>query len=167
VIATKEEVLVKSIIATFAFLALLVASGCTQRKPSDSQAREILVRSSGFFTMVGAKMVDFRKLNGVPMERHVKMYEYDFLAAFELPAGIAWAGRGAGFALNSTQGHGLPKGTLAVKRGLITFQLSDNGWVGPLHVDAAEYAYCAPPSEPTDCYAKLGWDKPNSMNVLR
>jgi hypothetical protein len=114
VIATKGQVLVKSIIATFAFLALLVAFGCDQAKPSDSQAREILVRSSGFFTSAGAKMVDFRKLNGVSMERHVKMYEYDFLAAFELPSGIGWVNRGVGFVRDGTQGHGLPQGTLAV-----------------------------------------------------
>jgi hypothetical protein len=165
--ATEKEFLMKSIIAAFAFLALIAASGCSQATPSDSQAREILMRSSGFFTMVGAKMVDFRKLNGVPMERRVKMYEYDFLSAFELPPGIAWVNRASGFVLNSTQGHGLPKGTLAIKRGLITFQLSEKGWIGPVHVDAAEYSYCTPPSEPSDCYAKLGWDKPDSMRVTR
>ena len=162
-------------------LLLLVPSmvfvvACGSSRPSDSQARKVVETHFRTLTQLGAKITDFRKLNGESKELEgQKIYTYRFLAAAELPAGIAWlnttgsmvayANRG-GFVRDIGQKGSmwigqftpLPKGTTAISRGTITFRMTEKGWLSSDLPDTVDDGYCTDKG-PADCYEKLGWNK--------
>jgi hypothetical protein len=71
--------------------ALAFVNGCGASRPPDSQARKVVEVNFQHLTQLGAKITDFRKLNAESGEQEgQKIYIYHFLAAAELPAGIAW-----------------------------------------------------------------------------
>lgn len=157
------------------FLCVVFTMGCGSSKPSDGQARKVVESRLQPLTQMGAKITDFRKLNAESRELEgQKVYLYHYLAAADLPAGVAWqstAGSmialasGGGFVKDSGQkgsiwvGHftSLPKGTTAVSKGTITFRLTEKGWLSANVPDNAAVAYCTDKG-PADCYHKLGWD---------
>jgi hypothetical protein len=158
-----RHVLAKSVIVLLSFSSLAFLAGCSSSRPSDSQARKVVEDTCEGLVKRGAKFVDFRKQNAESREEDgQKIYEYYFLAAFELPAGYAWDG---GNIANDVRGvphfsdyTPLPKGALFVSKGRIAFRLTEKGWLHSGVVDSATYAYCTDLG-PKDCYQKLGWNK--------
>jgi hypothetical protein len=156
--------------------ALVFVAGCGASRPSDSQARKVVEAHFQYLVQLGAKITDFRKLNAESKVREgQRIYIYTFLAAAELPAGIAWQDTsGSMIAMTNRGGFvkdahqrgsiwvgkftSLPKGTTAVKRGTITFRETEKGWLSAGMPDSVDDGYCTDKG-PTDCYAKLGWNK--------
>jgi hypothetical protein len=160
---TMSTVKTSSVAGLLLVTCALVA--CSSR-PSDGEARKIVEGSWGSMSSVGGKMTDFRKKNGELMEINgQKVYQYEFLAAAELPAGTAWQQDFMGgykfvkYDPASQRGSmtPLPKGTTAVRSGVITFRQTDNGWVSayPGKPDDATNSYCTD-LKPDACYEKLG-----------
>jgi len=79
-------------ILLFSLLSISVfVAGCGASRPSDNQARKVVETRFQLLTQSGARIIDFRKLNAESKELEgQKIYIYHFLAAAELPAGIAW-----------------------------------------------------------------------------
>jgi len=140
--------------------------------PSDDQARHVAETSLASLKDLGAKIIDFRKLNGESLEREgQKIYIYHYLAAAELPAGVAWVSGGLlsmgrrGFIRDPGQSTvyietvSLPQGTTAIQQGQITFRLTKRGWLSPDLPDVAEMGYCTQ-LKPEACYKDRGFDKP-------
>jgi len=150
--------------------------GCGASRPSDSQARRVVEAHFQYLTQLGARITDFRKLNAESkVLEGQKIYIYSFLAAAELPAGIAWHDTSGsmiamtvrgGFVKDTHQKGSmwvgrfatLPKGTTAVARGTITFRATEKGWLSSGLPDTVDDGYCKD-KRPTDCYTKLGWNK--------
>ncbi len=161
----------RKLISRFLFICLFMATSCGPSVPSESQARQIAEGPSGQLTQLGAKMIDFRKLNGVSQEvLGQKIYEYDFLAAFELPAGLAWVKQtalgGGGFVKDPGPGwewgvQSIPRGSIAVEKGKISFRLTEKGWVSDDHPDDLRSGYCTGATSPQACYASTGFNTVN------
>jgi len=162
-------------ILLFSLLSISVfVAGCGASRPSDNQARKVVETHFQLLTQSGAKMIDFRKLNAESKELEgQRIYIYHFLAGAELPAGIAWHDTSGSMVALTVRGGfvqdthqkgsmwigkftSLPKGTTAVSRGTITFRETEKGWISStLSVDDG---YCTDKG-PTDCYARLGWNR--------
>jgi len=148
------------------FVCLLTTAGCSST-PSDSQARKIVQTSSAALIEMGAKMVKFEKHNAVSKEvEGQKFYDLEYLAAFKLPSGIAWATNtglaaiyapGGGFVkdpgVSETYGAGagtkytsLPEGTIAAERGTIHFRLTEKGWISGDSLENVQLGYCTGPT---------------------
>jgi len=170
------------------FQALIVASsvailfcGCGASRPSDAQAHEIVENLFSDIKKLGAgPLTDFTKSNGESLERFgQKVYVYHFMAATKLPEGVSWFKGGSnptnGISVNEgkfveddyfdtrlgtvfTQKDKLPVGTTAVRRGQITFRLTEKGWIAPGGAENVETGYCTQ-LEPSNCYKELGYDK--------
>jgi hypothetical protein len=165
---TRKAILLVSL-AVSAFVA-----SCGASKPSDNQARKVVEAHFQFLSQLGAKTTDCRKLNAESKELEgQKIYIYHFLAAAELPAGIAWHDTSGSMVALTVRGGfvkdthqkgsmwigkftSLPKGTTAVSRGTITFRETENGWLTSSL--SADDGYCTDKG-PKDCYASLGWNK--------
>ncbi len=112
-------------------------------------------------------MIDLRKLNGVSREIFgEKVYEYDFLAAFELPDGVGWVNNGSrGFAKYDPAfayaEQKIPAGSIAVEEGKVSFKLTEKGWVPTGGPQDTRYSYCTGATSPTACYTSSGLDKLN------
>ena len=152
-------------------VSLFLVSTACQSKPSDTQAREVLAEKYKFLTDLGAKVVDFQKLNGEVKTLGETTYVYTFLCAVELPSGIAWERHpllpsGGGFVKDpGVKRIGpfntytpLPKGTVGVRKGTINFRSTERGWIAG-DVDWVE-GYCTD-LKAQDCYKKLGLNKIN------
>jgi hypothetical protein len=161
-------------------------TGCKSASdPSSDQARKVVETSYQGLIQAGAKIIDFRKLNGeAKVIEGQKTYVYHFLVAFELPAGIGWQtnsiqdsilGSSGGFvkdpgpaaraAMTESPGNfnqidPLPAGTTGVGKGTITFRETERGWTDDMP-DTRDNGYCPPKTAPQVCYQKLGWDKLN------
>lgn len=169
--AVKSE-LMTTISLLIPILVVLSLAACGASIPSDEQARQVVDESFADLKALGATVIDFRKLNGESLERGgQKLYVYHFLAAAELPGGVAWmkAGLGGGFIKDPGKysvylhAESLPAGTIAVRRGRITFRLTEKGWLSAdLPVTAAaDNGYCTKLTKPEACYKELKWDKPS------
>lgn len=161
----------KSLGITITAVSALLLCACGASKPSDKQAREIAEHAFADVQRLGAgPLTDFRKANGEALEvSGQKIYRYHFLAATTLPEGIAWVKGGilglGQYKFIRDDGRGLyvqkellPAGTTAVRRGVIEFRQTEQGWVsesGPQHVDTG---YCID-QKPDACYQQLGYDK--------
>jgi hypothetical protein len=155
-------------LAILALAGLVGLTGCgSPSGPSSGQARKVLETA-----YPGAKIIDFRKLNGeAKVIDGQPSYVYHLLAAFELPAGLGWrhdmVGLQGGFVLNGPgQAHAygaqvdpIPAGATGVDKGTITFRETEQGWTNDSPV--GEEGYCPPKTPPQVCYKKLGWDKLN------
>lgn len=153
-------------------LAALLLAACGVSVPSDDQARQVVEKSFADLKALGAKVTDVRKLNGESLEQAgQKLYVYHFLAAAELPGGVAWvkgglmAFGGGGFIKDPGRSNvwmqtvSLPAGTTAVRRGKITFRQTEKGWLSADLPDTADSGYCTQ-LKPDACYRELKWDKP-------
>ncbi len=124
----------------------------------------------------GAKPIYFTKLNAVRKEIEGQpIYEYSFLAAYEMPSGYAWQkgglGGGEGFIKDPGVSTGpwgihyysIAKGSTAVQRGKITFRLTEKGWMSSDLPDHSDVGYCNGKDDivPEVCLKNLGWDNPN------
>jgi hypothetical protein len=161
--------------------AIAICAACNSSSvPSDRQAREVIDHSFKFLTNNGAKIVDFKKINGEQREvSGQKVYVFHYVAAAELPDGFAWqdqglmpdGGFGSGFIKDPAKGPSslwgrgkikpMPKGAFAIRRGNITFRLTDKGWVSADLPDTAQDAWCTEERSPSVCYEQLGWNKIN------
>lgn len=148
------------------FLCLFFSVACNSSAPSDSQAGKVVENSYQDLTQLGARVIDCRKLNAESkLIEGQKIYEYQFLAAAEIPAGVAWKNGGMGGFIEDPGAKAaklgiqsyftsLPKGTTAVRRGTITFRYTDGGWVSADLPDTSSDGYC-PDLKPKDCYERL------------
>jgi len=149
-------------------------ASCSASRPSSGEARRVVDAHFQLLTQLGAKMTDFRKLNAESKELEgQRIYIYHFLAAAELPAGIAWQDTSGSMIAVTVRGGfvkdlhqkgsvwvgkftSLPKGTTAVSRGTITFRETEKGWLSSAL--SADDGYCTDKG-PTDCYTSLGWNR--------
>jgi hypothetical protein len=162
----------RKIISAIACLCLLLTS-CGSSSPSDSDAREVFDKGWAPMAMMGFKLVDFKKLNGEMREfQGGKSYIFTFLATAEAPEGVFWAAPTMGDSgrfvrdprtapsfgiLGPTQR--VAKGAIAVRRGIITFNLTERGWVSELGVpDHTQDGYCKNGSA-ADCAKTMGMDR--------
>jgi hypothetical protein len=159
-------------LAILALAGLVGPTGCgSSSGPSDGQARKVVETSYQDLIKLGAKIIDFRKLNGeAKVIEGQKTYVYHFLVAFELPAGIWWRhelnGVPGGFEYKKRSPddsigweiNPIRAGATGVGRGTITFRETERGWTDDLEKDDG---YCPPKTSPQVCYNKLGYDKLN------
>lgn len=152
---------------------LIVLASCGSSTPSDSQARKVVEASYQDLTQLGAKIIDFRKLNAESKEVFgQKVYEYTFLAAVEFPSGCAWKRnpsmpsfievvRDTGKKSDEIYKYtSIPKGTVGVRRGIITFRYTEQGWVSADLPGKFDDGYCTS-EQPEACYRELKYDKLN------
>jgi hypothetical protein len=150
---------------------LSLAACAASDKPSDKQACRLIEESLQYVITLGGKVVDCRKHNAeVHDMMGEKLYDYQFLASVELPAGLIWHEFFAQSSVEKDPGLGhepagqvvrLPKGSIVVRRGEINFRSTEKGWVSyGVNMNTTQDAYCTA-LKPVDCYTKLGWDKLN------
>jgi hypothetical protein len=168
--------MVKAVIFAVVFFALAAGTGCGPSTPSKSQAQKVSEASFAGMMKDGARLIYFRKLNAVRKEiEGQKIYEYSFLAAYEMPAGYAWQKGG----LTAEQGfvkdpgvstgpwgvryYSIAKGSTAVQRGKIIFRQTEMGWMSNDLPDRSDVGYCNGKDDvvPEVCLKNLGWDNPN------
>lgn len=155
-------------------LALASQPACGADAPTNEQARKLVEASYGNFLDLGVKIVDVTKQNGeAKVIEGQKTYVYYFMSAVEVPDGMAFrvSGRGGQIGLEKDPGPQnrtgwlgqyvvLPKGSIATRKGRITFRMTDKGWASRNTVpDEWQDAYCADLTKADACYKKLGWDK--------
>jgi len=162
-------------------VSLIVAAcalviSCGSSRPSERQARVVFNNSFQGLAKVGVKAIDFRKINAESLDvAGQKIYIYHYLAIEKLPAGLAWEAPGlasrGGIVMDPGKGRpvndffggktqGLAEGTIALRRGKITFRMTENGWVSADLPDTADDAQCGN-LKADECIKQLGWDKLN------
>src|ERR1017187_5751818 len=158
--------------AILALAGLVAPTGCgSSSGPSSGEARKVVETSYKDFIQVGAKIIDFRKLNGeAKVVEGQKTYVYHFLVAFELPTGIGWKHGLQGSILGPPGGFvkdpgpaaraamrkspevfveidPIPAGATGVGKGTITFRETERGWTDDLP-DTKDNGYCPPNTSP-------------------
>jgi hypothetical protein len=148
---------------------------CGASIPSNEQARKMVDATYANFKDPSVKIIDFTKQNGEMKEiEGQKVYTYHFLAAVEVPEGMAFRTAGLGGQLGLSKDPGpkdrngwlgqftpLPKGSIATRRGVITFRSTEKGWISANVPDDWQDGYCTELTSADACYKKLGWDKLN------
>lgn len=153
----------------------ILLTSCGSSRPSDQQARIVFDKSFQGLSNLGAKVIDFRKVNAEALEMAgQKFYKYHYLGIARLPAGLAWEapglvsrggivkdpGKNQAVSFGGGQTKSLREGTIALRHGTITFRMTENGWVSPDLPDTADDGQCGTLSV-EDCIKQLGWDKVN------
>jgi hypothetical protein len=144
-------------------------------RPSEQQARVVFAKSFQGLANLGVKLMEFRKVNAESLEvAGQKVYVWHFLAIEKLPTGLAWAapglvdrggivkdpGKGQPIIFGGGNTQSVPEGTIALRRGKITFRMTENGWVSADLPDTADDALCGK-VQLDECIKQVGYDKLN------
>ena len=161
------------VLSPVAVCVLLTA--CGSSRPSEQQARAVFDKSFQGLANLGVKLVDFRKVNAESLEvAGQKIYTYYYLGIAKVPAGLAWEapglmsrggivkdpGKGQAISFGGGKTQSIAEGTIVMRRGKITFRMTENGWVSADLPDTADDAQCGN-LKADDCIKQIGWDKLN------